>query len=117
VVLVLWLAGPRLLELGWATVLALAVLAVVASLLGHWAGGPRLEDRKAVALAASFANPALTMTIIVHSYPHVRAMEVAAVVGAFVLVRVLALLPYTLWAKRRGGAEKAGRLPPGSVPT
>ncbi len=117
VALVLFLAGPRLLDFGVSTVLALVVLVSAAAFLGHWAGAPRLEDRKAVALAAALANPALTMAIIVRSYPRLQALEVAAVVGAFILVRVLALIPYRIWAKRQGRAEKTERLPPGGVPT
>jgi BASS family bile acid:Na+ symporter len=117
VVVVLFLAAPRLRDLGLTTVLALVVLVSAAAFLGHWAGAPRLEDRKAVALAAAFAHPALTMSIIIHSYPRFQALEVAAVVGAFILVRVLALIPYKAWSKRQGRAERADRLPPGSVPT
>ncbi|NMO14626.1 hypothetical protein HPC49_03880 [Pyxidicoccus fallax] len=116
-VLGIYLAAPRLRDLGGATVLALLVLVSASAFLGHWAGGPRLEDRKAVALAAALAPPALTMTIITQSYPRLQALHVAAVVGAIVLVRLLGLIPYKAWAKRRGRAERAGRLPPGSVPT
>jgi BASS family bile acid:Na+ symporter len=113
-VVVIILAAPRLMDLGVTTILALVVLVSVADFLGHQAGGPRPEDRKAVALAAALAHPALTMTIVIQSYPRLQALEVAAVVGAFVLVRLLALIPYKLWTKRR---ERANRLPPGSVPT
>ncbi|MCY1023651.1 hypothetical protein [Pyxidicoccus sp. MSG2] len=108
------LAAPRLMDLGVTTILALVVLVSVADFLGHQAGGPRPEDRKAVALAAALAHPALTMTIIIQSYPSLQALEVAAVVGAFILVRLLALIPYKIWAKRR---ERTDRVPPGSVPT
>lgn len=114
---VVYLAAPRLLEFGARTVLALLVLIPAAAFLGHWAGGPRLEDRKAVALAAAFAHPALTMTIIVQSYPRLQMLEVAGVIGAFVLIRLLAFIPYKVWSKRQGRAERADRLPPGSVPT
>lgn len=117
VVIVLFLVAPRLKDLGWTTVLALVVLVSVAAFLGNWAGAPRIEDRRAVALAAAFAHPALTMTIIIRSYPRVQALEVAGVVGALVLIRLLALIPYKVWSKRQGGAERAGPLPPGSVPT
>lgn len=116
VVLALVLAAPRLKALGVTTILALVLLVSASAFLGHWAGGPRLEDRKAVALAAGLAPPALTMTIIIQSYPRLRALEVAAVVGAVVLVRILGLIPYRVWAKRQGGTERAP-LPPGSVPT
>lgn len=112
-VLVLVRAPPRVRELGVATVLALVALVSASAFLGHWAGGPRLEDRKAVALAAALAPPALAMTIIVQSYPRLQALNVAAVVGAIVLVRLLALIPYKVWAKRQGRPE----LPAGSVPT
>lgn len=119
VVLVLLLvkAPPRLGELGGASVLALLVLVSASAFLGHWAGGPRLEDRKAVALTAGLAPPALTLTIIVHSYPGLQALNVAAGVAAIVIVRLIALIPYKVWAKRQDRKENAERLPPGSVPS
>ncbi|MBZ4422878.1 bile acid:sodium symporter family protein [Myxococcus sp. RHSTA-1-4] len=117
VVVILFIAGPRLLDLGWVTVLALGVLVAAGSLLGHWAGAPREEDRKAMALAAGMAHPVLAITIISQSYPRLRALDVVAVVCALILVRVLALMPYKLWMKRRSRTERAGRVPPGSVPT
>ncbi|RKH56242.1 bile acid:sodium symporter [Corallococcus llansteffanensis] len=116
VVLILVKAPPRLGELGGATVLALLVLVSASAFLGHWAGAPRLEDRKAVALTAGLAPPALTLTIIIHSYPRLQALEVAAGVAAIVIVRLLSLIPYKVWAKRQDRSERADRLPPGRVP-
>ncbi|RKG97038.1 hypothetical protein D7V97_34830 [Corallococcus sp. CA053C] len=115
VVLLVVKAPPRLGELGGATVLALLVLVSASAFLGHWAGAPRLEDRKAAALTAGLAPPALTLTIIVHSYPRLQALEVAAGVAAIVIVRLLALIPYKIWAKRQDRKEHTERLPPGSV--
>ncbi|MFP2924371.1 hypothetical protein ACLESO_03965 [Pyxidicoccus sp. 3LG] len=116
-VAVIYLAGPRLLGFGLKPLLAMAVLVSAAAFLGHWAGGPRTADRRAVALAAALANPALTMTIISQSYPRFQALEVTAVVGALILVRLLALVPYKLWVKRHDAHERSRHLPPGSVPT
>ncbi|MCE9671184.1 hypothetical protein LY474_25570 [Myxococcus stipitatus] len=112
----LFVVGPRLLQVAWLAVLALVVMVTLSALLGHWAGGPRLEDRKAVAIAAAFAHPVLSMTIISQSYPHLRALEVAGVVGSYVLIRILALVPYRLWVKRREGRGHSGHLPRGGVP-
>lgn len=116
-VLALSLVVHQLNRLGVGSVVALLVLVSASAFLGHWAGAPRLEDRKAVALAAALAPPALTMAIIMQSYPRLRAMEVAGVVGAIVLVRILGLIPYKVWSKRQGPAERVDRLPPGGVPT
>ena len=57
------------------------------------------------------------MAIIIQSYPRMLALDVAAVVCAIILVRVLALIPYKAWTKRQGRTERADRLPPGGVPT
>lgn len=119
-VLVLALVARELKRFGsgtWVAVVAVLVLVSASAFMGHWAGAPRLEDRKAVALAAALAPPALTLAIIMKSYPRLQAMEVAGVVGAIVLVRILGLIPYKVWSKRQGPAERADRLPPGSVPT
>ncbi|GMU06214.1 hypothetical protein [Corallococcus caeni] len=107
--LVLFLAAPRLKDLGWSSVLALAGTVSAAALMGHRAGRPRPEDRRAVALAAALGNPGLAMSLVVHSYPGVQVMEAAAVVGAFVLVRALALVPYKSWSRRQGRKGRAGR--------
>lgn len=113
----LFIVGPQLIHVAWIAVVALVMLVTVSALLGHWAGAPRLEDRKAVALAAAFAHPVLAMTIIIQSYPNYRALEVAGVVGAFVVIRLLALTPYRLWVKRQGDADGSKRIPPhGGVP-
>ncbi|QSQ15484.1 hypothetical protein [Myxococcus landrumensis] len=113
----LFIVGPKLIHVAWLAVVALVMLVTVSALLGHWAGAPRLEDRKAVALAAAFAHPVLSMTIIIQSYPNYRALEVAGIVGAFVVIRLLALTPYRMWVKRQGEHAGSKRLPPhGGVP-
>lgn len=116
VAFVLYLSAPWLRKAGFALVVVLLLLVSISALLGHQAGAPRLEDRKSVALAAASAHPALTLAIIARSYPSYRALEVAAVVCAFIVVRMLAAAPYKAWVKRRGPAEREQRLPPGSVP-
>ncbi|GEN12622.1 bile acid:Na+ symporter, BASS family [Myxococcus fulvus] len=113
---VLFIVGPKLIHTAWLAVVALVMLVTISAVLGHWAGAPRMEDRKAVVLAAAFAHPVLSMTIITQSYPNYRALEVAGVVGAYVVIRVLALTPYKLWVKRHGESEHSNRVPPGGVP-
>ncbi|MFY2561978.1 hypothetical protein ACN469_30570 [Corallococcus terminator] len=113
---VLFIVGPRIIHVAWIAIVALVVLVIISTLLGHWAGAPRLEDRKAVALATAFAHPVLAMTIIIQSYPNYRALEVAGVVGAYVVIRLVALTPYKLWVKRQRDSEPSRRVPPGSVP-
>nr|WP_306663209.1 bile acid:sodium symporter [Myxococcus sp. CA039A] len=115
-VVLLFIVGPRLIHIAWLAILALVVLVSISIVLGHWAGGPRLEDRKAVALATAFAHPVLAMTIIIQSYPNYRALEVAGVVGAYIVIRLLALTPYKFWVKRQRDTESSRRVPPGGVP-
>jgi bile acid:Na+ symporter, BASS family len=107
-------AGPALLQVGPRALLAMLVLITASALLGHWAGGPRLEDRRTVALAAVFGNPALAIAIIKVNFPDSPAVPL---LGAYLLLRALALLPYHQWAKRRPQATaRADHLPPGAVP-
>ncbi|MCP3161859.1 hypothetical protein [Myxococcus qinghaiensis] len=112
----LFIVGPRLLHVAWIAIFALVVVVTISVLLGHWAGAPRLEDRKAVALATAFAHPVLAMTIIIQSYPNYRALEVAGVVGAYIVIRLLALTPYKLWVKRQHDSEPSRHVPSDGVP-
>lgn len=112
-VALLWVARPALRAVDLRVLLAVLVLVTGSALLGHWAGGPRPEDRITVGLAAVLGNPALALAIVKENLPGSPALPVVA---AYLLLRAVALVPYQRWASRlRRGAERQGRLPPGAV--
>lgn len=84
----------------WAFV-ALFIVVAASIALGHWAGGPRLEDRSALATIAVLGNPALGAAVIAASF---GSQDVLALVAAYVIGRTLMLVPYTAtvwWVARR----------------
>ena len=99
VVVVIAVGGKMLGQIEPLGALGMFVIVGVSMLLGHWAGGPTFVDRKAVAMAAALGNPALVLLIVKQSYPE---LEVNALVMAYVLIRVVMMLPYNIWAKRKG---------------
>jgi BASS family bile acid:Na+ symporter len=103
VVVLLAVGGRLLLQIRPLGALGLLVVIEAGMFLGHWAGGPDLADRRAVAMASVLGNPALVMLIVKESYPEV---QVAALVGAYVILRVVLMLPYNLWVKRKGRSER-----------
>lgn len=94
----LWTVGP------W-PLLAVAVIVIGSIAMGHWAGTPSLQDRRLLATIAVLGNPALAIAVIAATYPGFRA---GALLFGYLIARALALLPYTLWSRRRV------RRPPGT---
>jgi BASS family bile acid:Na+ symporter len=92
--------------------LAAAVLAVLASALVGWtAGGPDPRDRRTVAIAAIFGNPAVALYVAQVSYP---ALPLTPAILAYVVVRALALLLFTAASRARlpaGPARPRGATP------
>jgi bile acid:Na+ symporter, BASS family len=69
--------------------------------LGHAVGGPRPQDRTALALCAALGNPALALCVGAGLYPMKRLM---GVVGLYLLLRTVTLLPYRFWNRRQARA-------------
>jgi BASS family bile acid:Na+ symporter len=103
-VVVLAVLVPRAIPLlGRATADSIAALALVtlgAAALGYLAGGPRHDQRISFAYAAALGNPAMAIAVLA---PTVQARAVPLVI-AYVLLRALALIPFTLWLKRSAPA-------------
>jgi BASS family bile acid:Na+ symporter len=104
----LYIGAPVVLHAPLLGLLTVLVLTVACALLGHWAGGPDPDDRRTLALLAALGNPALALAIAVNSYPDAKP---GALVIAYVLLRALCLLPYTLWNKRHHQPPRAHPAP------
>jgi len=115
-ILVLLIVVPLLIK-AFPVVLALdglvfgliALLTLVTLAGGHLLGGPLAEDRTALAVASSVRHPGLAMLICKAQFPDEPAV---AVVLAYVLVAIVASIPYTIWRKRHRAAA-AGALATG----
>jgi BASS family bile acid:Na+ symporter len=89
--------------------LAVASVTLGSAALGYLAGGPRRDQRIAVAYGAALGNPALALAVIAttargHALP---------LVGALVLLRAAVILPLGLWLGRRGRRRgEAARVEP-----
>ena len=84
--------------IGNGTVLAMALTALIALCGGHLLGGPRFEDRAALAITAATRHPGIAIMI---ASANAADNRVTAAILMFVLVGLLVALPYQLWVKRR----------------
>ncbi|GMU09552.1 bile acid:sodium symporter [Corallococcus caeni] len=95
----------------WALV-AMVVVTLGSMALGHVAGRPRPGDRTALAISAAFGNPAFAFCLGGTTYP---MKSLLGVMGLYLLIRTLAMVPYLLWNPRHQASERGGgpTLPPG----
>jgi BASS family bile acid:Na+ symporter len=77
---------------------ALIISTLAAAALGYAVGGPRAPDRIALGYAAALGNPALALAIAARTAPDTAFLPL---VGAYVLVRTLTLIPFGRWIRRR----------------
>ncbi|MGH7358585.1 MAG: hypothetical protein ACREJR_07215, partial [Candidatus Rokuibacteriota bacterium] len=63
----------------------------------HWLGGPDPDDRTALAIASSIRHPGVALTIARLNFPE-EPLAPAAVL-LFLLVSVIATLPYGAWRR------------------
>lgn len=87
--------------IGDGTVLAMAAVALIALAAGHLLGGPSLGDRAALAVASATRHPGIALVIANANFEDKR---VSAAVLLFLLVGLLAALPYQVWIKRKARA-------------
>lgn len=90
-----WPTMQRL--VGDGTLLAIAVIVLVALGAGHLLGGPDERDRIALALAAATRHPGLALMI---AGANVQNHDVNAVILMFLAVGLVVAAPYQAWAKR-----------------
>ncbi|WHO41038.1 Na+-dependent transporter [Sphingobium sp. AP49] len=91
-------AWPQLMALvGDGTVIAMAVVAIVAMLGGHLLGGEMKSDSYALAFASATRHPGIAMALI--GANHANAALLAAVL-LFLLIALIVTIPYQILIKR-----------------
>jgi bile acid:Na+ symporter, BASS family len=80
------------------TFVATVLVTLASAAVGHLAGGPREQDRRTLAVAATFGNPMLALAVVKLSYPWIDALPLVA---AYVLVRAVAIAGYLALVRRR----------------
>ena len=83
--------------LGQGTLVAIAIIAVVALAVGHFLGGPESDDRTVLALATELRHPAVALSI---AAANGADKFVSAAILLYVVVSGIMSIPYTSWRKR-----------------
>ena len=93
-------AGPAMWSLvGNGTLLAIVLLTLIGGAIGHWLGGPRLEDRAVLAMATASRHPAVAIAIASSAFP--GEPKIGAAVLLAVVVGAIVAVPYSRWMKHR----------------
>ncbi|RKG57789.1 symporter [Corallococcus sp. CA054B] len=96
---------PLLKRLHFWAIAAMVVVTLGATALGHVAGRPRPGDRTALAISAVFGNPAFAFCLGGSTYP---MKSLLGVMGLYLLIRTVAMVPYLLWNQRHQASERGG---------
>jgi bile acid:Na+ symporter, BASS family len=91
------------------SVVAMVAFALVGLAVGHWLGGPDLDDRSVLAMATAARHPAVALAI---THNAIDRPGVMAAVLMTLLVGSVVAIPYVRWSKRRHDvATASSRLP------
>ena len=97
---VLFHAWPAIVSLvGHGTLLAIVVFVAIGLIVGHLLGGPDPENRAVLALATSARHPAVAIAIAHFGFPGLKLTGAAVLL--YLLVSIIATIPYMTWVKRR----------------
>lgn len=83
------------LEVRWPGIAALALLILIALVIGHLVGGPKEENRSALAVACATRHIGVAV-VVATSLPGVR---MAVVISIYIAISVAITLPYTRWRR------------------
>jgi BASS family bile acid:Na+ symporter len=92
-----------LVHVGNYTILVIVLFVAAGLLTGHLLGGPRTEDRAALALATASRHPGVALAVLHAVAP--EAGDVAPVVVLYLLVAAMASPPYLAWCRRAGPSK------------
>jgi predicted Na+-dependent transporter len=84
------------LEVDWRGVAALAMLILMALVAGHLVGGPKEEDRTALAVACATRHIGVAV-VVATSLPGAR---VAVVISVYIAISVALTVPYMRWRRK-----------------
>ncbi len=91
---------PAMISLvGNGTLLAMIVFVLVGLAAGHLLGGPDPDDRTVLAISSATRHPAIAIAIAQANFPDQKLAPAAVLL--YVLVSVIAAVPYLKWTKRR----------------
>lgn len=85
-------------HIGNYTILAMVLFVAAGLLTGHLLGGPRAENRTALALATATRHPGVAIAVLHAAAPDAR--DVAPVVVLYLLVAAITSVPYLKWRQR-----------------
>lgn len=115
VVIIAIVLGKRLLgfgQLDGREIIDALLIPAAAALLGYIAARrATLGEQVSITYSCALGNPALALAVLSQSYS-VRAVSV---VLSFIVLRGVALIPFSLWFKHRRRAEEASAHPPGPL--
>jgi len=99
-VVILFSSAPAIWELtGNGTLVAIAAFVLVGLLIGHFVGGPKLENRTGLALATASRHPGIAIALAVANFPEEK-LAISAVL-LYLLVNILVSIPYHILTKRK----------------
>jgi len=97
---ILFATAPAIWELvGNGTLVAIVIFVLVALLIGHFLGGPKPENRAALAMATASRHPGIAIALSVANFPQEKLAMPAVLL--YLLVNVVVSIPYHLWTKRQ----------------
>ncbi|MGH8204705.1 MAG: Na+-dependent transporter, partial [Steroidobacteraceae bacterium] len=103
---VLWIARHAIVGLaGNFTIVAIVLLSLAGIAIGHWLGGPDPDNRTALALATATRHPGVALGVLKVISPGDKEADVAVVL--YLLVSIVATMPYVMWRKRAHAAQDA----------
>ena len=82
-------------EVKWQSIAALALLILMALVIGHLVGGPEEENRSALAVACATRHIGVAV-VVATSLPGAR---IAVVISIYIAISVAITLPYTRWRR------------------
>ncbi len=88
---------------GNGTLIAFIAFVFIGQAVGHLLGGPDPNDRTVLAMAASSRHPGIAFAIAHLNFPHEKALVAAVLL--FLVVNMIASIPYMTWRKKAGAAD------------
>jgi len=99
-VMILFGAAPAIWTLiGNGTVIGLAAFVLVGLAIGHFLGGPKPENRIALAISTSSRHPGVAIAIAAANFPEQKLATAAVLL--YLLVGAVVSIPYHRWMKRQ----------------